>query len=201
MPACSLAQGWTRKDLLVLTFILVGRALRPVRPSGPVAQGENSEPRAFLQIVRLRTLHIERLGKRSRGRFHFYIHPPRWDTFPHCFILTRTLLICDVLMSNFSRYPKLGTQYPESNSAGNDVFAKFSAFIKNTKKDVHEGECVPASWFPLFSTWSSGWPLGWLPGRSWECGLILQRGGGPASSNKGNVSPTLCTRFQTEYFF
>nr|KAF6473683.1 chloride intracellular channel 6 [Rousettus aegyptiacus] len=36
------------------------------------------------------------------------------------------------------RYPKLGTQYPESNSAGNDVFAKFSAFIKNTKKDVHE---------------------------------------------------------------
>ncbi|XP_024895337.1 chloride intracellular channel protein 6 [Pteropus alecto] len=36
------------------------------------------------------------------------------------------------------RYPKLGTQYPESNSAGNDVFAKFSAFIKNTKKDVNE---------------------------------------------------------------
>nr|XP_031315149.1 chloride intracellular channel protein 6 [Camelus dromedarius]XP_031315152.1 chloride intracellular channel protein 6 [Camelus dromedarius] len=36
------------------------------------------------------------------------------------------------------RYPKLGTQYPESNSAGNDVFAKFSAFIKNTKKDTNE---------------------------------------------------------------
>ncbi|KAK2505991.1 hypothetical protein MC885_010830 [Smutsia gigantea] len=36
------------------------------------------------------------------------------------------------------RYPKLGTQHPESNSAGNDVFAKFSAFIKNTKKDAHE---------------------------------------------------------------
>ncbi|XP_036870702.2 chloride intracellular channel protein 6 isoform X2 [Manis javanica] len=36
------------------------------------------------------------------------------------------------------RYPKLGTQHPESNSAGNDVFAKFSAFIKNTKKDTHE---------------------------------------------------------------
>ncbi|XP_075399486.1 chloride intracellular channel protein 6 [Tenrec ecaudatus] len=33
------------------------------------------------------------------------------------------------------RYPKLSTQHPESNSAGNDVFAKFSAFIKNTKKD------------------------------------------------------------------
>uniref|UniRef100_A0A8C0PLY4 CLIC N-terminal domain-containing protein n=1 Tax=Canis lupus familiaris TaxID=9615 RepID=A0A8C0PLY4_CANLF len=38
------------------------------------------------------------------------------------------------------RYPKLGTQHPESNSAGNDVFAKFSAFIKNTKKDANESE-------------------------------------------------------------
>ncbi|XP_012301300.2 chloride intracellular channel protein 6 [Aotus nancymaae] len=36
------------------------------------------------------------------------------------------------------RYPRLGTQHPESNSAGNDVFAKFSAFIKNTKKDANE---------------------------------------------------------------
>ncbi|KAM8813459.1 chloride intracellular channel protein 6 [Rhynchonycteris naso] len=36
------------------------------------------------------------------------------------------------------RYPKLGTQHPESNSAGNDVFAKFSAFIKNTKKDANK---------------------------------------------------------------
>ncbi|XP_036600714.1 chloride intracellular channel protein 6 isoform X1 [Trichosurus vulpecula] len=36
------------------------------------------------------------------------------------------------------RYPKLGTQHTESNSAGNDVFAKFSAFIKNTRKDANE---------------------------------------------------------------
>ncbi|XP_076975020.1 chloride intracellular channel protein 6 isoform X1 [Tamandua tetradactyla] len=36
------------------------------------------------------------------------------------------------------RYPKLGTQHPDSNSAGNDVFAKFSAFIKNTKKDASD---------------------------------------------------------------
>ncbi|XP_057402116.1 chloride intracellular channel protein 6 isoform X1 [Balaenoptera acutorostrata] len=36
------------------------------------------------------------------------------------------------------RYPKLGTQHAESNSAGNDVFAKFSAFIKNTKKDAND---------------------------------------------------------------
>jgi hypothetical protein len=56
------------------------------------------------------------------------------------------LLFCDPPFLNFSRYPKLGTQHPESNSAGNDVFAKFSAFIKNTKKDANESEylCVPA---------------------------------------------------------
>ncbi|XP_038243968.1 chloride intracellular channel protein 6 [Dermochelys coriacea] len=36
------------------------------------------------------------------------------------------------------RYPKLGPNHPESNSAGNDVFAKFSAFIKNTRKDANE---------------------------------------------------------------
>ncbi|XP_067421739.1 chloride intracellular channel protein 6 [Emydura macquarii macquarii] len=36
------------------------------------------------------------------------------------------------------RYPKLGPKHPESNSAGNDVFAKFSAFIKNTRKDANE---------------------------------------------------------------
>ncbi|XP_039770492.1 chloride intracellular channel protein 6 isoform X2 [Ornithorhynchus anatinus] len=37
------------------------------------------------------------------------------------------------------RYPKLGAQHTESNSAGDDVFAKFSAFIKNTRKDADEG--------------------------------------------------------------
>ncbi|XP_078513037.1 uncharacterized protein LOC144772520 isoform X1 [Lissotriton helveticus] len=36
------------------------------------------------------------------------------------------------------RYPKLATKHPESNSAGNDVFAKFSAYIKNTRKDANE---------------------------------------------------------------
>ncbi|KAI4547768.1 hypothetical protein MG293_000098 [Ovis ammon polii] len=40
------------------------------------------------------------------------------------------------------RYPELGTQHPESNSARNDVFAKFSAFIKNTKKDANESVSV-----------------------------------------------------------
>ncbi|XP_063303531.1 chloride intracellular channel protein 6 [Pelobates fuscus] len=36
------------------------------------------------------------------------------------------------------RYPKLATKHPESNSAGNDVFAKFSAYIKNPRKDLNE---------------------------------------------------------------
>ncbi|MBN3325289.1 CLIC6 protein, partial [Atractosteus spatula] len=36
------------------------------------------------------------------------------------------------------RYPKLAAKHPESNSAGNDVFAKFSAYIKNTRKDAND---------------------------------------------------------------
>uniref|UniRef100_A0A4W2INZ7 Chloride intracellular channel 6 n=1 Tax=Bos indicus x Bos taurus TaxID=30522 RepID=A0A4W2INZ7_BOBOX len=47
-------------------------------------------------------------------------------------------VIFNVTTVDLKRYPKLGTQHPESNSAGNDVFAKFSAFIKNTKKDANE---------------------------------------------------------------
>uniref|UniRef100_A0A672P6I1 Chloride intracellular channel protein 5-like n=1 Tax=Sinocyclocheilus grahami TaxID=75366 RepID=A0A672P6I1_SINGR len=30
------------------------------------------------------------------------------------------------------KYPKLAARHRESNTAGNDIFAKFSAFIKNT---------------------------------------------------------------------
>ncbi|XP_056415556.1 chloride intracellular channel protein 6 isoform X4 [Hyla sarda] len=36
------------------------------------------------------------------------------------------------------KYPKLGPKHPESNSAGNDVFAKFSAYIKNPRRDLNE---------------------------------------------------------------
>ncbi|XP_063161471.1 chloride intracellular channel protein 6 isoform X2 [Candoia aspera] len=36
------------------------------------------------------------------------------------------------------RYPKLAPNHPESYSAGNDVFAKFSAFIKNSREDANE---------------------------------------------------------------
>ncbi|XP_065808289.1 chloride intracellular channel protein 4 isoform X1 [Labrus bergylta] len=37
------------------------------------------------------------------------------------------------------RYPKLAPKHPEANTAGIDVFAKFSAYIKNPRKDVNEG--------------------------------------------------------------
>ncbi|XP_018101409.2 chloride intracellular channel protein 6 isoform X2 [Xenopus laevis] len=35
------------------------------------------------------------------------------------------------------RYPRLAPKHPESSSAGNDVFAKFSAYIKNPRKDLN----------------------------------------------------------------
>ncbi|XP_043100816.1 chloride intracellular channel protein 6 isoform X1 [Puntigrus tetrazona] len=37
------------------------------------------------------------------------------------------------------RYPKLAAKHPESNTAGIDVFAKFSAYIKNPRKETNEG--------------------------------------------------------------
>ncbi|KAL1282868.1 hypothetical protein QQF64_001671 [Cirrhinus molitorella] len=37
------------------------------------------------------------------------------------------------------RYPKLAVKHPESNTAGIDVFAKFSAYIKNPRKETNEG--------------------------------------------------------------
>uniref|UniRef100_A0A8C4R551 Chloride intracellular channel protein n=1 Tax=Eptatretus burgeri TaxID=7764 RepID=A0A8C4R551_EPTBU len=36
------------------------------------------------------------------------------------------------------RYPKLSTKNPEANTAGNDIFSKFSAFIKNTNPQQNE---------------------------------------------------------------
>ncbi|XP_075996621.1 chloride intracellular channel protein 4-like [Genypterus blacodes] len=36
------------------------------------------------------------------------------------------------------RFPKLAPKHPEANTAGIDVFAKFSAFIKNPRKDANE---------------------------------------------------------------
>ncbi|XP_055062198.2 uncharacterized protein [Misgurnus anguillicaudatus] len=37
------------------------------------------------------------------------------------------------------RYPKLAAKNPESNTAGIDIFAKFSAYIKNPRKEANDG--------------------------------------------------------------
>uniref|UniRef100_A0A8C9SM50 Chloride intracellular channel protein n=1 Tax=Scleropages formosus TaxID=113540 RepID=A0A8C9SM50_SCLFO len=37
------------------------------------------------------------------------------------------------------KYPKLAAKQKESNTAGNDIFAKFSAYIKNTKPEANAG--------------------------------------------------------------
>uniref|UniRef100_A0A3P9JWJ0 Chloride intracellular channel protein n=2 Tax=Oryzias TaxID=8089 RepID=A0A3P9JWJ0_ORYLA len=36
------------------------------------------------------------------------------------------------------KYPKLAARHRESNTAGNDIFAKFSAYIKNTKPEAND---------------------------------------------------------------
>ncbi|TKS66096.1 Chloride intracellular channel protein 6 [Collichthys lucidus] len=38
------------------------------------------------------------------------------------------------------RYPRLAPKHPEANTAGIDVFAKFSAYIKNARKDTNDGK-------------------------------------------------------------
>ncbi|KFV75113.1 Chloride intracellular channel protein 4, partial [Dryobates pubescens] len=40
------------------------------------------------------------------------------------------------------KYLKLSPKHPESNTAGMDIFAKFSAFIKNSRPEANEG-CTP----------------------------------------------------------
>lgn len=43
------------------------------------------------------------------------------------------------LSTRLLRYPKLAAKQRESNTAGNDIFAKFSAYIKNTKPEANAG--------------------------------------------------------------
>uniref|UniRef100_A0A8C4RV33 Chloride intracellular channel 5 n=1 Tax=Erpetoichthys calabaricus TaxID=27687 RepID=A0A8C4RV33_ERPCA len=49
------------------------------------------------------------------------------------------------------KYPKLAAKNRESNTAGNDIFAKFSAYIKNTKPEANEGNELLVQ-FPCFLT-------------------------------------------------
>ena len=45
------------------------------------------------------------------------------------------------------RYPKLAALNPESNTAGLDIFAKFSAYIKNSNQALNDSEsCGSEAW-------------------------------------------------------
>uniref|UniRef100_A0A8C4RWV5 Chloride intracellular channel 5 n=1 Tax=Erpetoichthys calabaricus TaxID=27687 RepID=A0A8C4RWV5_ERPCA len=48
-------------------------------------------------------------------------------------------VVFNVTTVDLKRYPKLAAKNRESNTAGNDIFAKFSAYIKNTKPEANEG--------------------------------------------------------------
>lgn len=45
------------------------------------------------------------------------------------------------------RYPRLAARNPESNTAGLDVFSKFSAYIKNSNPQMNDSECKNAAIF------------------------------------------------------
>lgn len=73
--------------------------------------------------------------------------PPRYFLyrFTYHFLLTCLRGLLHYLkLIYFFRYPKLAAKHPESNTAGIDVFAKFSAYIKNPRKEANEGEF---NWF------------------------------------------------------
>ena len=54
--------------------------------------------------------------------------------------------MCLIVCLPMCRFIKLGARHPESNTAGMDIFAKFSAYIKNSKPDANEGK-LPVSVF------------------------------------------------------
>lgn len=68
-----------------------------------------------------------------RETTHLTLHQLFVDTLWHLTVFT---LLC---VFNIS-YPRLAPKHAEANTAGIDVFAKFSAYIKNQRKDTNEGE-------------------------------------------------------------
>lgn len=48
-------------------------------------------------------------------------------------------------------FPRLAPKHRESNTAGIDIFAKFSAYIKNQRKDTNDGKKVLKIKVSLFS--------------------------------------------------
>lgn len=45
-----------------------------------------------------------------------------------------------ICLSLLLRYPRLAARNPESNTAGMDVFSKFSAYVKNSNPQANESE-------------------------------------------------------------
>ena len=62
-----------------------------------------------------------------------------------------------------TRYPRLAPKHAEANTAGIDVFAKFSAYIKNPRKDTNDGkresikECQHANIYKLVHNLRYSW--------------------------------------------
>lgn len=77
-------------------------------------------------------------------------------------------LICVILF----RFIKLGARHPESNTAGMDIFAKFSAFIKNSKPDANEG-----TFLVLSLTGRHGWAFCFIgvTNTCWKCFLVAMQ--------------------------
>ncbi len=50
------------------------------------------------------------------------------------------------------RYPKLCCRYKESNTAGDDIFHKFSAYIKNPNPGLNDSKGHPS--LKLFGQWT-----------------------------------------------
>lgn len=63
---------------------------------------------------------------------------PVWNRAPvQVLMSSRWFCVSDSV--SLLRYPKLAAKQRESNTAGNDIFAKFSAYIKNTKPEANAG--------------------------------------------------------------
>lgn len=86
------------------------------------------------------------------------------------------------------RYPKLAAKQRESNTAGNDIFAKFSAYIKNTKPEANSGGPLISDISLSHRTLSSYYPLPPL-GRSRVQYLMFAPADICATSFRGYFTP------------
>ncbi|XP_055731895.1 chloride intracellular channel protein 1-like [Salvelinus fontinalis] len=67
-------------------------------------------------------------------------------------VKTDTNKIEEFLEENLSppKYPRLASRNPESNTAGLDVFSKFSAYIKNSNPQLHDKSLTCNTRSPAF---------------------------------------------------